>query len=172
MESNSTLTSEERRRLIDSIPEASIIDACKENIQPRRQGRTASSLTRVFGMNSNEREQALEQGRRKFEEQLEKIEELDDPLEVYIQHVAWTIEMFPEGSAECNLINVLHDATNKFKNDSIYKQDPRYLKLWMEYSKWVDEPKEVFEFLIKNEIGKKLALFYEEYASYFESLQK
>ncbi|KAG2230773.1 hypothetical protein INT48_001675 [Thamnidium elegans] len=172
MELNYNLTSEERRRLIDSIPEASIIDACKENIQPRRQGRSASSLTRVFGLSSTEREQAIEQGQHRFEEQLKTIEELDDPLDVYIQHVAWTIEMFPEGSVEYDLMTVLHDATNKFKNDSIYKQDPRYLKLWMEYSKWVEEPKEIFEFLIKNEIGKKLALFYEEYASYLESLQK
>ncbi|GAA5802469.1 hypothetical protein HPULCUR_007934 [Helicostylum pulchrum] len=172
MDSNYIMTSEERRSLIDSIPEASIIDGCKENIQPRRQGRSASSLTRVFGLSSSEREQAIEQGQRRFLEQLEKLEELDDPLDVYIQHVAWTIEMFPEGSVEYDLMTVLHDATNKFKNDPLYKQDPRYLKLWMEYSKWVEEPIEIFEFLIKNEIGKKLALFYEEYASYFESLQK
>jgi hypothetical protein len=39
----------------------------------------------------------------------------------------------------------------------------------MQYIKYSDAPKEVFTYLARKEIGRNLAIFYEEYAAYLES---
>lgn len=166
------LTPEERKARIDSIPEAAVGDGHNENIQPRRQGRSVVALNRVLGMSSTEREEAIKQGKSRFQEQLQIIDEIHDPLDVYVQHVAWLFEMYPDGSAKDELLTVIHDATNKFYDRPQYKSDFRYLKLWIEYSRWVEKPIEIFAFLIKNGIGQNLGLFYEEYSSLFEKQEK
>jgi hypothetical protein len=168
------MSEETRRRLIDSIPEAAIVDSFKENVQPLRSGRNVAALTTLFETSPHEREREIQLGRAQFQEDLNSMEELDDPLEVYIRYISWTHRMFPQGgqSNESNLIGLLKDACDKFRHSKRYKSDARYLKIWIEYAKWVDEPKEIFKCLMELEIGQALALFYEEYAAYYERLEK
>jgi hypothetical protein len=168
---NKAMSEEKRRRLIDSIPEVPTVDACKENIQPRKNGRSVAALTTLFDVNPNEREHALTLGHAKFGELLDNLEEEDDPLDIYIQYIAWTHQMYPQGGCD-NLLSLLKDATERFKNDTRYKVDPRYLKIWVEYAQWIEDPKEIFLFLIHSGIGQNLALFYEEYAAYYETFKK
>lgn len=96
----------------------------------------------------------------------------NDPLGVYIRCITLINKMFPGEPGKYALLTMLRSAANEFKGQSRYKQDSRYLSLWIEYSKCVDDPGKIFEFLIENGIGDRLALFYEEYASYLETLQK
>ncbi|CAH7667816.1 Mad3/BUB1 homology region 1-domain-containing protein [Phakopsora pachyrhizi] len=90
-----------------------------------------------------------------------------DPLEVYVQYVRWTIDSYPSGAttAESNLIPLLEQSTRKFLKSKRYKQDLRYLKLWIFYSNQVLRPiaKNIFNFLLVNEIGTNYSLFYEEF---------
>lgn len=174
MESNSyNISQDERQQLIDSIPTVKVVDSCKENIEPRKSGRSVASLTTLFETNPNEREREIALKRKKFEEQLDTVDEQDDPLDIFIQHLNWTHAMFPQGqSSESNFVGLLSDVTNRFKTDPRYKSDPRYLKLWIEYSHYVDEPIKIFNLLIHEEIGQALALFYEEYSAYFERTKK
>lgn len=141
-----TLTSEEKKRLSDRLRRVPLINIREEISQ----------------------EQAIIQGTDTFEEQVAT----NDPLYVYIRCITWLNEMFPGESGEYVLLTVLQSAVNEFKGQSRYKQDSRYLNLWIEYSKCVDDPGKIFDFLIENGIGDRLALFYEEHASYLETLQK
>jgi checkpoint serine/threonine-protein kinase len=51
-----------------------------------------------------------------------------------------------------------------------YKNDPRYLKLWLLYIRlFSDSPRETYAFLAKHNIGESLALFYEEFAAWLEN---
>lgn len=178
MESTSTPTThnlvdeEERKRLIDSIPEVGDIDSCKENIQPFRKGRSVSALSTLL-VSSSDREATLQSGHEQFKEQLDNIDEQDDPLQIYINYIEWTIQMYPQGpKGESNLLWLLQDATDEFRDDPRYKSDPRYLKIWLEYAKHSEYQKNVYLHLIENDIGQTLALFYEDYAAYFERLNK
>ncbi|KAI9329698.1 Mad3/BUB1 homology region 1-domain-containing protein [Pilaira anomala] len=67
---------------------------------------------------------------------------------------------------------LLHDATSRYKSKKLYRQDPRYLKLWTEYAHWVEKPEEIFILLFQHGIGTELALLYEEYASLLETLER
>ncbi|KAK4512024.1 uncharacterized protein ATC70_013266 [Mucor velutinosus] len=163
---------ERRKQLIDSIPRVGDIDSCKENIQPYRKGRSMSALTTLLG-SSTEREAALQLGHEQFREQLKHIDEQDDPLQTYINYIEWTIQMYPEGpKGESNLLWLLEDATTQFSDDARYKADPRYLKTWLEYAKHSEHKKNVYLYLMENNIGQGLALFYEDYAAYYERLEK
>jgi checkpoint serine/threonine-protein kinase len=54
-------------------------------------------------------------------------------------------------------------------NSPQYKNDPRYLKIWLHYINFFsDAPREAFVFLSRHSIGETLALFYEEYAAWLE----
>ncbi|KAI8879788.1 hypothetical protein K501DRAFT_157337, partial [Backusella circina FSU 941] len=156
-----------------SIPEASLFDAHKENIMPRKEGRSAASLCAFLELSAPEKEQELKQGHLKFKEELERIDELDDPLAVHVNYIHWILEHYPLGhTKDSNLLPTLKLATESFVDDVRYKQHPSYLKVCLEYAKWVEDPAEIYRFLMGREIGQNLALFYEEYAGYLERKMK
>ncbi|KAI7903648.1 Mad3/BUB1 homology region 1-domain-containing protein [Cokeromyces recurvatus] len=170
---SNALSEEERKRLIELIPEVGDLDPYKENIRPRRNGRSVAALTTLFERTASERQVKLEEGHLYFQELIDNIDEQDDPLQIYVDYIRWTIEMYPEGhTIESNLIGLLKEATNRFVTDRRYKNDPRYLKIWMEYAQLITDPRDIFLYLIKHDVGQSLALFYEEYAAYYEKLNK
>ena len=63
------------------------------------------------------------------------------------------------------LVPVLGSATQTFARDPRYKNDPRYLKLWLAYAKYCREAEDIFVFLVQEGIAQNLATYYEEYAA-------
>lgn len=96
------------------------------------------------------------------------LEEEDDPLAAYDQFVKWTIKNYPDGDPSSGLLELLEEATGKFKDDSSYKGDLRYLKLWVHYARHVEKPVDVYNYLAGKGIGDGYALLYEEYAKALE----
>src|SRR5207253_644247 len=93
----------------------------------------------------------------------------DDPLAAWIRYVDWTLDNYPQGvSAESGLLELLERATRLFSADPRYKNDMRYLKLWIHYASYVDHPVKIFAYMNTNEIGTAYALFYEEYCNALE----
>lgn len=166
------LTNDERKAILDATPKADFIKTFQENIRSRKQGRRIGALNAVLSMSREERDEAFKIEKKMFNEKLEKIDDEHDPLSIYVDYAEWLVEMTPDGYGGPELETVLFDATNKFPTDPQYKDDVRYLKLCIEYSKWLEEPKDLFLFLIKNKIGQNSGLFYEEYASLLESSNK
>ncbi|KAL7271844.1 protein kinase [Rhizina undulata] len=165
--------------MADDAPTTSFdeIEGHKENIQPLASGRSARALAaRLSPLSSSGNptalrgEHAVKQA--EFEKELQSASELDDPLEVWVRYVNWTIETFPSGhSAESGLIRLLERATKEFVHEPNYKNDPRYLKLWVHYAQhFSDAPRETFAYLARHDIGQRLALFYEEYAALLETM--
>jgi hypothetical protein len=94
-------------------------------------------------------------------------DEKDDPLQAYCNLVYWTLENYPQGqSAESGLLELLEEATRVLKDnrDGAWKNDLRYVKLWILYASYVEKPTVVYRFLLANEIGTMFALLYEEFA--------
>jgi checkpoint serine/threonine-protein kinase len=84
---------------------------------------------------------------------------------LYDRFVKWIFDNYPsEHLASSGLIELLEEATRRYKDDSSYKGDLRYLKLWTLYASLVDKPSVVFKFILTNGIGTVYALLFEEYA--------
>lgn len=166
------MTEEERKAILDATPKATFIESFQENIRSRKQGRSIRALTTALHMTRAERETALKLKKEAFKEKVENEDESFDPLVDYIEYAEWLVEMTPDGYGSNDLETLLHDATNRFATEPRYKNDVRYLKLCIEYSKWVEEPLEIFSFLVRNKIGYDSGEFYHEYASHLESLDR
>lgn len=109
--------------------------------------------------------------RQQYRKQLDTaLDEEDDPLAVYHQFVQWTIKNYTEGDSKSGLLELLEEATRKFKNDPMYKADLRYLKLWTLYAKHCERhgALSIYKYLMTNEIGISYSLLYEEYANALE----
>ncbi|PSR80808.1 Mad3/BUB1 homology region 1-domain-containing protein [Coniella lustricola] len=166
-----------------------VIEAHKENIQALPSGRSAKKLAQVLsptvqctdatglpqarqplGSIATPTNDAI---RAEFEAEIAVLEESDDPLDIYDRYVRWILDAYPSAQATpaAQLHTVLERATQTFVSSSQYKNDPRYLKLWLQYiAFFAESPREMFIFLARHNIGERLALFYEEYAGWLESV--
>lgn len=154
-----------------------VIEGHKENIQALSSGRSAKALAALYSpaltsaQHSDTQDQHSE-ARAEFEEELALIDEADDPLDVYDRYVKWTLDTYPsaQSTPQSQLLPLLERATKAFLSSANYKNDPRYLKLWLHYIRFFsDAPRETFIFLSRNKVGESLALFYEEYAAWLEN---
>lgn len=155
-----------------SQTDASLIEQDKENVHPLPGGRSASKLAANFKNASKsllQHKELQQRQREQFELQLKQFEELDDPLQVFVDYINWTHDTYPQGSnAESGLLVLLERCTSCFRDVIHYKNDPRYLKVWLEYTNYSDAPRDIYVYLAKKEIGTELALYYEEFAKYLE----
>jgi len=93
----------------------------------------------------------------------EALEEDEDPLAAYDDFIRWTSRTCSD-DPNSGLVQLLEEATRKFKDDARYSGDLRYLKIWCSYAKVVEKPSTVYAYLVKREIGCVYALLWEEYA--------
>ncbi|KZF22435.1 hypothetical protein L228DRAFT_239401 [Xylona heveae TC161] len=157
-----------------------VIETQKENIQSLPGGRSARALASIFSpppqgkqsnTNPSDTRSINDSIREEFEQELLLIAESDDPLDIYDRYVKWTLDAYPSAQAtpQSQLLPLLERATKAFLASPHYKNDPRYLKLWLHYIRlFSDSPRETFAFLARHGIGESLALFYEEFAAWLE----
>ncbi|KAI8599744.1 Mad3/BUB1 homology region 1-domain-containing protein [Dissophora ornata] len=155
-----------------TVVDIDAIELEKENIQPIRQGRSAQALTRLFASQPEERAQELARQRQEFDDQLERIDQAADPLDVYSRYVSWTTRNYPQSSGQghhSRLLPLLEQAIKQFQDKTSYKNDPRFVKMLILYSEMVDLPEDVFNFMETKSIGIEIASYYEAYAEYLET---
>jgi checkpoint serine/threonine-protein kinase len=157
-----------------------IIENQKENIQSLPGGRSARALASMFSPSPlhklmtptpSDTKNINDALRQEYETELLNISESDDPLDIYDRYVRWTLDAYPSAQATpaSQLQPLLERATKAFLTSAQYKNDPRYLKMWIQYIRFVsDTPRETFAFLARQNIGEGLALFYEEFAAWLE----
>ncbi|KAK5168703.1 protein kinase [Saxophila tyrrhenica] len=163
----------------DDLIDFNIIESHKENIQALPSGRSAKALAQIYSpplLGANPSPSATEDAnagkRAEYEKELQTIDEADDPLDVYDRYVKWTLDAYPSAQAtpQSQLLPLLERATKAFQSSSHYKNDPRYLRIWLHYIRmFSDAPREVFVFLARHGIGEALALYYEEFAAWLEN---
>ena len=167
----------------DELIDFSILENSKENIQSLPGGRSAKQLAAMLspvpsggGLKSPTLEETKTLNdaiRQEYEIELQSIGDSDDPLDIYDRYVKWTLNAYPSAQAtpQSQLLPLLERATKAFLTSSLYKNDPRYLKLWLHYIRFFsDAPRETFAFLARHSIGEALGLFYEEFAAWLESV--
>lgn len=147
-----------------------LIEEHKENIQILPTGRSAHKLAEGLkgARNPNSKSDRAHE-RNRFEAQLHQWDQLDDPLLVFVSYLDWTHNTYPSGAShESGLLSLLERCTSSLRDITHYKNDPRYLLVWMEYIKYLDSPRDIYVYLAKKQIGQQLALYYEEFARYLE----
>ncbi|KAG9190280.1 checkpoint serine/threonine-protein kinase [Alternaria panax] len=165
----------------DDLIDFEIIENQKENIQSLPSGRSARALAQLYtppltaaaGQTRSPSQMQDEHSatRLGFEKELMAIDDSDDPLDVYTRYVKWTLEAYPsaQNTPQSQLCPLLERATKAFQSSPQYKNDARYLKLWLHYIHlFSDAPRETFAYLARHNIGENLALFYEEFAAWLE----
>lgn len=163
----------------EDLIDFNLIETQKENIQSLPGGRSAGELARIFSAGSksdkiaspNDTRTLNDAIRQEYENELLSIGDSDDPLDVYDRYVKWTLNAYPSAQAtpESGLLPLLERATKSFLSSPHYKNDPRYLRLWLHYIRlFSDAPRETFAFLARHHIGEGLAKFYEEFAAWLE----
>lgn len=116
----------------------------------------------------------LRQLKSAFSMSKEKLEELDDPLSIYdayhlqLQNFLVTADPLNSKLITADLVPLLDEATRCFAQDPRYRNDPRYLRLWLAYAKYCRDAEEIFQFLVQQHIAQDLATFYEEYSLLLE----
>lgn len=66
----------------------------------------------------------------------------------------------------------LQKCVQNFETDRRYRNDLRYLCVWLQLMDFVDDPRALLRTMELNQIGKKRALFYQAYALYYEKVKK
>lgn len=166
-----------------------VIESQKENIQSLPGGRSARKLVELYSPqsaglqngnlapiltptpNPGETKTLHDTIRADFEAEVATSAESDDPLDVYDRYVRWTLDAYPSAQAtpQSQLHLLLERATKAFVGAAQYRNDPRYLRLWLHYIHFfADAPRETYVYLSRHNIGENLALFYEEYAGWLE----
>ena len=164
----------------DDLIDFDIIENQKENIQSLPSGRSAKALAQLYSplslgtkspppSHTQDLNNAI---RQEYEKELLAIDESDDPLDIYDRYVKWTLDAYPsaQNTPQSQLSTLLERATKAFQFSTHYRNDPRYLKLWLHYIRFFsDAPREAFAYLARQNIGDGLALFYEEFAAWLEN---
>eukprot|EP00736_Rhodelphis_marinus_P012091 Rmarinus@m.15545 len=140
---------------------------CKENFQPSKTGHNVKKAK--FGLSV--RSDPVVQEREKWEQKL-RDDLSDDPLALWIEYIKWTKETFASGGKASHILTLLERCTRQFQAESRYKNDLRYLKLWVSYADLCEKPLDIFKFLYSNGFGQKFSLFYEAWAITLERLRR
>jgi checkpoint serine/threonine-protein kinase len=155
-----------------------VIEGHKENIQALPSGRSARALAALYSppltggqQRTSLSKDAHDEERKEYEDELALVDEADDPLDIYDRYVKWTLNTYPsaQSTPQSQLLPLLERATKAFLSSPQYKNDPRYLKLWLHYIRFFsDAPRETFVFLNRHGVAESLALYYEEFAAWLE----
>lgn len=145
------------------------IEPEKENILPLKDGRSAQSLTQALRQDGSQ----ISSIRVTFERRLlDELEDMDDPLELFMEYITWINDAFPQGgnSTQSGMLEVIERCLMYFRDIETYKNDPRLLKVWLWYIELfspnsAQESKDIFVYMLRKRIGCKLSLFYEEFAT-------
>ena len=85
-----------------------------------------------------------------------------------MRFIKWTEQTCTAGGRETELLPLLERCTRELQEVPRYKDDSRYLRVWVKYADCCREPHDIFKFLQANDIGQRHTLFYEAYAAFLE----
>ncbi|KAF6174225.1 hypothetical protein GIB67_033757 [Kingdonia uniflora] len=140
----------------------------KENVKPLKRGRNINLLNDSLKPHLKK---SLLHRRRELIEAIDKYQG-DDPLKPWIQCIKWVQESYPTGGDCSGLVVIYEQCVRAFWGSDRYKDDLRYLRVWLEYAENCADAEVIYGFLEANGIGQKHSLYYISYALYMEFKNK
>ena len=87
-----------------------------------------------------------------------------------MRFIKWAEQTFTSGGRETEVLPLLERCTRELRETRFeqYRDDARFLRVWVKYADLGKQPHDIFKFLETNAIGQKHTLFYEAYAAFLE----
>ncbi|XP_057981537.1 uncharacterized protein LOC131166915 [Malania oleifera] len=95
-----------------------------------------------------------------------------DPLLPWLRGIRKLRECLPPRFLKEKLPRFLQKCAQTFEADRRYRNDLRYLRVWIQLMDFVDDPITLLRTMEMNRIGMKRSLFYQAYALYYEKIKK
>ncbi|XP_020526249.1 mitotic spindle checkpoint protein BUBR1 isoform X2 [Amborella trichopoda] len=144
----------------------------KENVRPLKRGRNVDLLNWALKAQKDSlSKKSLLEHRRKLIEAIDEYKG-EDPLQPWLECIKWVQESFPSGGEYSGLLLIYEQCVRTFWHQERYKNDLRYLKVWLEYAENCSDAEVIYSFLDANEIGQNHAIYYVAYALHMESKNK
>ncbi|KAL2506059.1 Mitotic spindle checkpoint protein BUBR1 [Abeliophyllum distichum] len=144
----------------------------KENVRPLKRGRNVNILNHALKSQSDfQLKKSLLDHRRRL---LEAIDDYkgEDPLQPWLECIKWVQEAFPPGGDCSGLLVIYEQCVRTFWHEERYKDDLRYLKVWLEYAENCVDAEVIYSFLEANNIGLTHSSLYISYALHMECKHK
>ena len=138
----------------------------KENAQPLKKGRDAGRLGLKLQARPASDAASTEAKLAAWEASVapEALAESPEPLGVWLKYISWVRNEFPTGTGGGKVVELMERCTRTFNHDPRYRNDERFIKVWIAYADQMANPGDIFKFLHKNKIGAKVALFWAAWA--------
>ncbi|KAM6583007.1 hypothetical protein CsatB_010009 [Cannabis sativa] len=91
-----------------------------------------------------------------------------DPILPWIRGIRKMKDSLPSELLNEKLPRFLQKCTQTFESDRRYRNDIRYLRVWLQLMDFVDDPRTLLGAMESKHIGTKHSLFYQAYALYYE----
>ncbi|KAL6641985.1 hypothetical protein ACP70R_020166 [Stipagrostis hirtigluma subsp. patula] len=91
-----------------------------------------------------------------------------DPLRPWLRGMRRMERALLPATLQEKLPRFLQKCAQEFEDDARYRDDPRYLRVWIQLMDYVKDAKPLLKKMEKNGIGLKRASFYMAYAIYYE----
>ncbi|XP_057502798.1 mitotic spindle checkpoint protein BUBR1 isoform X1 [Actinidia eriantha] len=144
----------------------------KENVRPLKRGRNVRLLNDALkSQTDHQLKKSLLHNRRKMVEAIDEYKG-DDPLKPWLECIKWVQEAFPPGGDCSGLVVIYEQCVRTFWHEDRYKDDLRYLKVWLEYAENCADAEVIYSFLEANKIGQTHSIFFISYALHMESKNK
>mmetsp|Transcript_85857 Transcript_85857/g.161647 ORF Transcript_85857/g.161647 Transcript_85857/m.161647 type:complete len:682 (+) Transcript_85857:71-2116(+) len=138
----------------------------KENVCPDAQIGCNNLRAKLEGTGG--KDVSLEQQRQEFEVHVRRGCSLD-PVQAWSNYAKWAMDRRSlNADAEAEARAILARACTSLSMDPSFRDDPRYLRLWVHHASLLPEPHEVFHTLDEQGVGVGHALLYEAWASSLE----
>ncbi|KAM7513950.1 hypothetical protein LguiA_003533 [Lonicera macranthoides] len=144
----------------------------KENVRPLKRGRNVRLLNDALKSHTDiQLKKSLLQNRRRLIEAIDEYKG-DDPLQPWLECIKWVQEAFPPGGDCSGLVVIYEQCVRTFWHEARYRDDLRYLKVWLEYAGNCIDAEVIYSFLDANGIGQTHSIFFISYALHMESKNK
>ncbi|XP_060855719.1 probable inactive serine/threonine-protein kinase bub1 [Metopolophium dirhodum] len=151
-------------KTMNTVDTSDALDLTKENIRPLRQGRKPIQLETALQAQSNtEIQQKLNKEKEKYDHAIRTYEG-DDPLAPHFEYIKWLEQIYLKHGPESNLLPLIEETVQKFKNDEKYKQDPRFITILINFIENQSNAIELYQTVYNQGIGTMCALFYRAWA--------
>ena len=106
-------------------------EASKENVMPLKRGRNVVDLNQALRAHDSVQTKLRLETEMKTREAAIAAYAGDDPLAHWLEYVRWLEVQMPEDTRK--KFKVLEKCTRELKDDRKYRNDMRYVRLWIQY---------------------------------------
>ena len=150
------------------------IEVSKENVQPSRRGHEPHKLVQALSTSdassSTDAACASLASQRSAHEQSILSYSGSDPLTVWLPYIHWTLSSFPSLSSSSHLLPLLEKCTRTLLPLPQYRQDRRYVAVWLLYAERCAAPGDVFSFMDGQGVGSRVSALYVEWSRWQEKM--